>query len=266
MALNFLPGKSITFRLGRHTLITLGFRRLETKINAPPRNIDAQDVPKSLERVIKLKNAVKNNLVQKRRKRRKGANKLIALGAEQSSQKLPHPRAKPEKVVPIFNQQSGENQYQFWQRVNRETHNFIKETEFETKYNVEVKRNAETGDIEGVVKKPKDELSELEKLRAKHKNVKKKKKKKVDVERTVKLSKAQKKREKLLKKREKRDQDDIDEFKTFKDKVEFGDVVHAPPQLKAHPRDKNQTVSKVGVTIFVRLLTFYNNQEKIVLV
>lgn len=212
--------------------------RLITKINAPPKNIDDQDIPKSLERVIKLKNAVKSGaLVQKKKKKRRSGNKLITLGAEQNFK--PHPKSKPEKVVPIFNQKPNESQHHFWARVNRETTNFLNETKFETKYGVEVKRNAETGDIEGLTKKPKTDLDQVEKLKAKAKNINKKKKKVVG-EPKVKLSKSQKKKEKLLQKQERKHQDDVDEFKTFKDKVEFGEIVHAPPELKTNPKNEHK--------------------------
>lgn len=191
--------------------------------------------------MIKLKNAVKSgSFIQKRRKKKKG-KKLIKLGAEQITRKVGRIRGKPEKVVPIFDQQPGESDHRFWHRVNRETNAFIKETEFETKFNVEIKRNPETGYIEGVEKKQKDELDELAKLRAKHKNIKKKKK----PEGSVTLTKSQKRKQKLLRKKEKRYQDNLDEFKVFKDKVEFGETVHAPPELKVHPRNVDKTGNKV---------------------
>lgn len=191
-----------------------------------------------MERVIKLKNDLKTHgLVQKKRKKKKG-QKLISVGAVKSV-KLPHPKAKPDKVVPIFNQKSGESQYQFWQRVNRETNAFIKETTFENKFNVDVKRNIKTGQLEGVVNRPKDELTELEKLRKKHKNIKKKKKK-TSENGDVKLSKSQKRSKKLLLKKQKKNTDNVEEFKEFKDKVEFGEIVHAPPELKAFTKNSEQ--------------------------
>ena len=195
--------------------------------------------------MIKLKNAAKNNaLVQKKRKRKRKGTKLIQLGAEQVT-KTKKPKGKPEKVVPIFNQKPEESVYQFWNRVNRETNNFIKETEFETKYRVEVKRNSETGEIEGLSKKPKDEIDELQKLMAKHKNIKKKKKT-VDAEGNPKLTKAQKKKEKLLKKKEKKNEEDENESMwKVTDKVEFGEIVHAPPELKILPRNADKIANKV---------------------
>lgn len=204
--------------------------------------MDAQDIPKSLARVIKLKEAVKNKTlpVSKRKKTKNKGIKLIRVGS--SKFKPTHRKGRPEKVVPVFNQRPGESEYEFLERVNRETHNFVKETEFETKFNVEIKRSSETGDIEEIVKRKKDEIEELEKLARKHKNISPKKlKKKLS---KVKLSKSQKKKEKLLKKKEAKDED-VDEFKKFTDKVEFGEVVHAPPELKIRP--KNASVDKIKV-------------------
>lgn len=189
--------------------------------------------------MIKLKNDVKNGgIVLKKRKKKKG-KKLITVGAQQST-KLPHPKAKPDKVVPIFSQKPGESNYHFLSRVNRETNAFIKETTFENKFNVDVKRNPKTGQIEGLSKRPKDELSELEKLRNKHKNIKKKKKKVTSENGGVKLSKSQKRAKKLLLKKQKKNTDDVDEFKVFKDNVEFGDIVHAPPELKILSKSADQ--------------------------
>lgn len=207
--------------------------RLKTKIDAPPRDTDEQTIPKSLERVIKLKEAVRSGKISVKTKKRKRRSKngLITLGPQNKSL---HPSAKPEKSVPVFDQRPGESTESFMHRVNRETHQFLNETTFEKKYNVEIKRNPETGDVEGVSKAPKDEIDELMKLKMKHKNIgKKKKKKATEVE--PKLTKVQKRKRKLDMKKEKKMQDSIDEFKVFREKVEFGDVAHAPPNLKLRP-------------------------------
>lgn len=206
--------------------------RLKTKINAPPKNDDEQGLPKSLLRVIDLKNKVKNGKIVKKKKKKSNRG-LITLGAQNN--KLPHPKARPEKAIPIFNQKYGETPEAFLRRVNRETENFLHETQFENKYNVQVKRNTETGVIEGIEKRPKDEIEEMLKLKSKHKNIKKKKKVKKP-EDEVKLTKNQKRKKKLEMKKDKKLQDDIDEFKTFRDNVAFGEVAHAPPELKIHPK------------------------------
>ena len=222
------------------------FFRLKPKINAPPKNVDDQAIPKSLERVISLKNKVKTGMIIKKKKKKSNRG-LIILGPQNN--KLPHPKAKPEKVVPIFNQKSGETSEAFFRRVGRETEAFLHETKFEHKFRVQVKRNEETGEYEGLEKSPKDELDELLKLKSKHKNIKKKKKVK-KLEEKVKLSKEQKRKKKIEIKKSKKFQDQIDEFQTFQDHVKFGEVAHAPPELKIRP-SKADKESSVRVRIFI---------------
>jgi len=210
---------------------------IETKINAPPKDIDDQEIPHSLQRLIKLKNAVKENKFAKKKRKRK-KNNLIQLGAQQV--KKVHPKARPEKIVPIFNQEPGESVEKFYHRISRETEAFIKESQFEAKFNVDVKRDPKTGQIEGLTKRVKDEIEKIEELKKKHKNVGKKKKVK-DADAAPKLTKSQKKKQKLLDKKEK--EEEILDFDQFEDKVEFGDIVHAPPDLKP-PRNIDKVVKK----------------------
>lgn len=207
---------------------------LETKINAPPKDVREQAIPKSLENLIRLKEAVKSGKISKVKKsRKKKKNRLICVGGEKP--KSVHPKSKPEKAVPIFQQKPGESNNKFLYRVSQETHAFINETAFEKKYNVLIKRNTETGEVEGLSKQPKDELDELEKLRAKHKNIKKKKKVK-EGEGDMNPTKSQKRRQKLQIKKKKKEEDLIDNFQTFQDEVQFGETVHAPPVLITKPR------------------------------
>ncbi|CAK9817068.1 Coiled-coil domain-containing protein 137 [Anthophora quadrimaculata] len=205
---------------------------LETKINAPPKDPDDQPIPKSLEKIVKLKEAVKSGKITKIKKKKKKKNALICVGRE--NPKPVHPKARPEKVVPIFEQRPGESEEQFLHRINRATQAFLNETAFEKKYNVQVNRNLETGRIEGVSKCDITELDKINRINAKHRNIKKKKKKKnIDV---PKMTKAEKRKEKLKLKKQKQLEEKMDEFDTFKDQVKFGEVVHEPPQLKVRPK------------------------------
>lgn len=220
--------------------------RIKSKVNDPPKDHE-QIIPKSLQRVIKLKDDVKSGRIgSKKKKPSKLKDKLIKVGG--GSGGLKHPKARPEKAVPVFNQRPNENSYAFLTRVNRETHNFINETAFEKKYNVQVKRNSETGTIEGLEKKPKDEIDELMKLQKKHKNIGKKKKKKTTTE--PKLSKGQKRVRKLEMKKAAKLQDSIDEFKEFREDIKFGDIVHGPPDLKIKPARIEKLKTKVTVLFF----------------
>lgn len=224
--------------------------RLETKVNAPPKDPDEQAIPKSLEKIVQLKEAVKSGRITKPKKK-KTKNQLICVGGK-TPQPL-HPKAKPDKVVPVFQQRPGESEETFLHRVNRETQNFINETAFEKKYQVQVNRNPETGNIEGLTKCNKSELDYIDELRAKHKNIKKKKKKNSNNE--IRLTKSQKRKQKLLLRKEKKEQDKVDEFTSFKDQVKFGEVAHEPPQIKVRPRAAENT-SSMKVHIFVAFAIF----------
>ncbi|XP_066587884.1 coiled-coil domain-containing protein 137 [Prorops nasuta] len=201
---------------------------LEDKINAPPKSLDEQDIPKSLQRVIKLKEATKAGSIGKiKKKKKKKSNGLIRVG---EFKPISHPKARPEKVVPIFQQKQGESPHQFLHRVSRETHAFLNETAFEKKYKVEVKRDQKSGVITGLAKQEKSEFDEEKKLKMKHTNIKKKKKVK-EGEEVKKLTKTQKKKLRLAEKKNKMNQEDVDEFRMYKDEIKFGEVAHAPPQL-----------------------------------
>ncbi|KAF7996891.1 hypothetical protein HCN44_002537 [Aphidius gifuensis] len=217
------------------------WNELKDIVDAPPSNVDEQLIPKSLERVIQLKNDVKSGKIGgKKRKNKKIKSNLITLGS-QNNIKL-DPNSKPDKAVPVFNQRPDETTRVFWNRVNKETHHFINETKFEDKFGVLIKRNNETGEIEGVEKPPKDEIDELLKLKKKHANIGKKKKKKNILE--PKLTKSQKKKVRLNSKKEKKLQDNIDEFKNYKDDIKFGEIAHAPPDIKVRPKKTENMTTK----------------------
>ncbi|CAD6222965.1 GSCOCG00005326001-RA-CDS [Cotesia congregata] len=215
---------------------------IKDKVDAPPTNVEDQPIPKSLERMINLKNNMKNRKKlsgEKSNKEKK--NKLITVGLESNRQVL-DPKAKPEKVVPVFSQRPGEPDYKFLHRVNGETINYLKEAEFENKFNVQIVRNPETGRPEGLQKKPKDEIDELLRLKMKHKNIGKKKKVKSITE--PKLTKVQKRKIKLQEKKAKKLSNNADDFNIYKDKVEFGEVAHAPPELNVKPSKADKVPAK----------------------
>ncbi|CAL1674189.1 unnamed protein product [Lasius platythorax] len=203
---------------------------LESRTNAPPKDTDEQAIPKSLERVIKLKEAAKtNNGILKRKRRKKNA--LICIGQQQHKLSL-HPKAKPEKIVPVFQQRLDESGEQFLHRVSKDTHAFLKETAFEKKYGVQVERDSETGQIQGLVK-CKREKDDVETLRAKHKNIKKKKTTESS------LTKSEKRKLKLQLKKEKKVKN-VDKFENLQDKVAFNEVVHEPPKLNIKSKKINE--------------------------
>lgn len=186
--------------------------------------MDEQAIPKSLERVIKLKEAAKANSNVSKKKRRK-KNALICVG--QQHHRSNHPRGKPEKVTPVFQQRPGESGRQFMHRVSKDTHNFLKEVAFEKKYGVQIERDSNTGKIQGLTK-CKHKEDDVETLQAKHKNINKKKK---ITEDSAILTKNDKRKLKLRMKKEK-ELENREEFERLQDKVGFGEVAHEPPRLK----------------------------------
>ncbi|CAG9860729.1 unnamed protein product [Phyllotreta striolata] len=207
------------------------FEKIKNKINAPPSNVEAQEMPKTLQRIVELKNRVKNgDFSKKKKKSNSKENKKIVKSHE-------------------FERLPGESDKNLLQRVNKLCVDTLKETEFADKYGVEIKRN-EDGEIEGVVKKPKDELELLmkqarKKEKAKEKGIKKKKKPKTD-QVPIKLSKWQKRKKKLNEKEQNKEMRNIDEFKQYKDNVKFGETAHAPPSLVAPRRVKKTQTPRPG--------------------
>nr|CAI5834938.1 unnamed protein product [Callosobruchus analis] len=207
------------------------FSRIKDKINVPPANPDVQETPKSLLRIIDLKTKTKNGEFNKKRKKKNKQN--------QESNKY-----NPENPTPIFTQRPGESNRDFVRRMNYACMTVTREAAFEDKYGVEIKRN-EDGEIEAVVKRPKDELEiMLKKIRKEKKEKKTKKKAKGNKEDTTpRLTKSQKWQLKKKEKKLKKQKGNIDEFQNARDSVKFGETVHAPPSLiapkKANKDDEN---------------------------
>lgn len=101
------------------------------------------------------------------------------------------------------------------------------------------------------MKRPKDELELLMKKVRKEKKEKKrvkntKKHEKEIVEKASKLTKSQKWALKKKQKKLKKETQNYDEFQKYKDKVEFGETVHAPPSLVAPRRvEKTKNAARV---------------------
>jgi len=167
------------------------------------------------------------------KRKRKKKNALICVGQQHPGSNL-HPKAKPEKVVPVFQQKPGESGRRFLNRVTRDTEAFIKETAFETKYGVQINRDPTTGQIQGLTKCKREE--DVEMLRFKHQNIKKKKTPKDSAT----LTYNEKRKLKLRLKKERKLEDNDNEFERFQDKVAFGEVAHEPPRLTIKMKKTNE--------------------------
>lgn len=144
--------------------------------------------------------------------------------------------------------------------MNRICQDVIRETAFEDKYHVDIKRNEE-GEVEGMKKRPKDELQVLMKEARK-----KKKKKKPLGDPAPKLTKSQKWAKKQAEKKQKK-QSATDKDRSYLPQTElikFGEIAHAPPSLVAPRRvDKTQEAPRVRAkhkfpSIFYILSTFFS--------
>ncbi|KOX74408.1 hypothetical protein WN51_00311 [Melipona quadrifasciata] len=189
---------------------------LETKINSPPESAE-QAIPRSLERVVKLKEAVKSSKIAKIKKKKKKKNTLIIVGKQDS--KPLHSKARPEKVVPVFQQKPGEIEESFL-----------------------LNRNPETGKIEGLSKCEKTELDKIEMLRMKHTNIRKKKKKKhADEPKLINSKRFVYAPTIGFGPSKKPDRFTLVGDECVKDQVKFGEVAHEPPQFKVRPKYANAT-------------------------
>lgn len=64
------------------------FFRLKYKINAPPKNIDHQEIPRSLEKLIKLKKMTREGKFDNYKKRKKNKTNLIDTSKFISKEKI----------------------------------------------------------------------------------------------------------------------------------------------------------------------------------
>lgn len=199
---------------------------ISQKINCPPKDNDEQAIPKSLLRIQELQrqmlNSPKNSIKQRKNNHKK------------------------EQKIGMFKRLKGETDKSFLNRVHKQTEEVLKEAHFSDKYNVDIIRNKESGEVERVQKRPKDDLAEYLKRVKNEKGKKKKTKKQLQREAEPKLTKSQKKRQKLLAKKEKRLQNHPPQTnETQKIEVAFGEVCHAPPTLTL-PRLHNKVQEEAG--------------------
>lgn len=186
--------------------------------------MDHQDISNQMKEFIKLKNEAKQGPV-----RLKGA-----------VEDLPKVAKRPFKELPSFKPRPNEKPRAFMNRVNAVTTSNLKEAQFEAKYSVDVVRD-DKGEVK-VKKRSEEDLLRLSgkpvsDTTAKPKGIKKRKER---------FDKKKLKKEKKQKIREELEAEKNQMYK--KDDVKFGEICHAPPQLKAIPRRgvKPDTVPRPG--------------------
>ncbi|KAG8330331.1 coiled-coil domain-containing protein 137-like [Homalodisca vitripennis] len=210
-------------------------------INAPPKDIDVQEIPKSLERLIKLKQMTKEGMFNKVKKKNKKKNtNLMDTSKLAVKEKVLPGMTRPDRELPVLVQKRGEPDKVFLNRVRLATNSFIKEVNFEVKHNMKMKRDKKTGEVTF----EKVELDPIEKMFQKKilaTEKRKHKKNRKDVAEQEGLSKTARRRMKLQARRAEQELPEKevtreDDFSKLQDKVEFNEVVHRPPQLTALPR------------------------------
>lgn len=89
------------------------------QINSAPKNIDDQEVPKGIQMIAKLKEKAKQDSKVPKPKKMPKDNLLDSSKHMGSEMRLPGMK-KPLKAIPIFQQQPGEKQRQFFRRMNQQ--------------------------------------------------------------------------------------------------------------------------------------------------
>lgn len=209
--------------------------------------MDHQDISNNMKEFIKMREEMKQG-------------KAIVPNRKRGPvEDLPKNAKRPYKELPAFKPRPGEKPRNFLHRVNAVTSSNLKEAQFEAKYNVDVVRT-EQGEVK--VKK----RSEAEMLELSGKSVKKAKKDDNEDEdgenhnnnkdkaspvkgikkRKERFDKKKLKREKKQKVREELAAEKQQMYQ--REDIKFGDICHAPPQIKVIPRrgEKHETVARPG--------------------
>ncbi len=243
--------------------------KVKAKINAPPKDLDGQEMPKKMLRMMRLKEDVEKRKVERRLNRMamtkddkdkeredkdKDRNLLDSSKHMGYETRLPGMK-RPLKPVPVFKQNPGESDKKFLNRVEVTCKQVLKRREYEDKYGVDITDDPESGGT-SIRDREKDEV-DLE--------VEKKKKAKVLAKKGIVLrSKEEKRAERRLKEKEKRlkkkrragkkfreecaregnEEAEEREFDEDKDKIAFNDVVQAPPMLRQKPRGASDRKTK----------------------
>ena len=201
---------------------------IRQKVNAAPKFIDDQEIPKKLQLISRLREDTKNGKMVKQKKEKR-SNLLDSSKHMGYEMRLPGMK-KPLKPIPIFKQDPGEKPKLFYKRVHNQVEQFLQQKQYEEKYNVDLVQDEENGKTK-FVEREKDELDEhMHQLKAK----------KMAKKGIVLKSKEEKRKEKRLKEKEKRlkkkrksykkmQEEEEEDFDDEPEKVEFNDVVQAPP-------------------------------------
>ncbi|KAK8388957.1 hypothetical protein O3P69_020722 [Scylla paramamosain] len=127
------------------------FNKIKNKLNAKPESTESQEIPRRLQNIAKFNSVIsRKGLPMKKRKKEKLKNNTLIDGRKYVDREKELPgMTRPTKLVPLLQQHPKETYKKFLKRVDRVTHEIIKEADFEKKFKVEVKRD-ERGQVVAV--------------------------------------------------------------------------------------------------------------------
>ena len=234
---------------------------LRQKVNSAPKFIDDQEIPKKMQLISKLREDTKNGKINKPKKDQKADKNLLDSSKHMGYEMRLPGMKKPLKPIPIFKQDPGEKPKLFYKRVHNQVEQFLQQKAYEAKYNIDLVQDEENGKTK-FVEREKDELDEhMHKLKAE----------KLAKKGIVLKSKEEKRKEKRLKEKEKRlkkkrksykkmQEEEEEDFDDEPEKIEFNDVVQAPPSKLQGV--KNNEARRPGQSKGLLLLSEQNMKVK----
>ena len=234
---------------------------LRQKVNSAPKFIDDQEIPKKMQLISKLREDTKNGKINKPKKDQKRDKNLLDSSKHMGYEMRLPGMKKPLKPIPIFKQDPGEKPKLFYKRVHNQVEQFLQQKAYEAKYNIDLVQDETNGKTK-FVEREKDELDEhMHKLKAE----------KLAKKGIVLKSKEEKRKEKRLKEKEKRlkkkrksykkmQEEEEEDFDDEPEKIEFNDVVQAPPSKLQGV--KNNEARRPGQSKGLLLLSEQNMKVK----
>lgn len=202
--------------------------KIKAKINNRPQKEDFQEMPRS---AMLLGNRYNEEVFQKRIRKSKAEKSLLDSTRFLSKpDQYAHGMKKDLRPVPVFRQREGEHKRAFYSRMERTIQSMKEQRKYENEFNVELKR-----DEHGQTKMVDANLDEVDQV-AFDKKKAKLAKKGINIKSKEEKRQARRAREKARKNKKKGKgdgggQEETMDFADFKDSVEFGEIVHQPPEI-----------------------------------
>ncbi|XP_074647530.1 coiled-coil domain-containing protein 137-like [Tubulanus polymorphus] len=182
------------------------------KINSRPKNINDQEVPFAAKMILS-----KDSRFKRKRNKNHGPKEEFP---DYEHLKKEKGMTRPVEPVPVFQQQKGESDLKFMQRVESKCQSVLDDVRFQNKYGLETKMAEDETSVKTAASK---------------------KQKKLQDEKTI------EKQEKMNSQKVEKKLNTKHDFSQLSDKVKFGEVVNAPPTLTAKPRKSNNIQTKPGL-------------------